>query len=43
VPRDSTEASLEGVALALEEELKKATLDLNPEEPRIREALNAGR
>jgi hypothetical protein len=27
----------------LEEELKKATLELNPEESRIREDLNAGR
>lgn len=43
VPRDSTESKLGEVALNLEEELKKATLELNPEESRIREDLNAGR
>ena len=43
VPRDSTEATLEEVAMKLEEELKSATLELNPEESRIREELNAGR
>ena len=43
VPRDAGKEALKGVALELEEELRRFTLELNPQEARIREELNAER
>lgn len=40
VPRDASEDTLNDIARELEEELKKATLELNPAEASIREELN---
>ncbi len=41
VPRDASEEVLRGIARELEEELRRFTLELNPEEARIREELHA--
>jgi lysophospholipid acyltransferase (LPLAT)-like uncharacterized protein len=41
VPRDASEETVRGVALDLEEELKRFTLELNPAEAQIRKELNA--
>ena len=41
VPRKGGEEALKGVALELEEELRRFTLELNPQEARIREELDA--
>jgi len=43
VPRRGGEEALKGVALELEEELRRFTLELNPQEARIREELDAER
>jgi lysophospholipid acyltransferase (LPLAT)-like uncharacterized protein len=41
VPREASEAEVKRIALGLEEELKRFTLELNPAEPQIRKELHA--
>ena len=41
VPRDATQSQLEAIALDLQEEMKRFTLELNPAEASIREEIRA--
>ncbi len=41
VPREASEEELKGIALDIEEEMKRFTLELNPAEARIRKDLHA--
>jgi hypothetical protein len=41
VPREASEDEVRGIALDLEEELKRLTLELNPAEAQIRKELHA--